>query len=125
MEKDNVVFPQNLYTYLGAEAKQRILFLYSRQDLKPITTNIQGFSAPGIAYVCRIRIRRGRGRKPPYRNQEHFKLSSPIWSPLHYVKRFSPPEVIPPSILSKMIESQRIVLCWRKPDLARPGQTLG
>ena len=42
MEKDNVVFPQNLYTYLGAEAKQRILFLYSRQDLKPITTNIQG-----------------------------------------------------------------------------------
>ena len=119
MEKDNVVFPQNLYTYLGAEAKQRILFLYSRQDLKPITTNIQGFSAPGIAYVCRIRIRRGRGRKPPYRNQEHFKLSSPIWSPLHYVKRFSPPEVIPPSILSEMIESYAgVSQTW--PDLARP-----
>ena len=72
------------------------IFLYSRQDLKPITTNIQGFFT---RKNCIRNQNHNTKSEPEYRIQEYFKISSLVYSPLHYVKSFSPSEVIPQTSL--------------------------
>ena len=87
------IFPK----YLAAEAKQRIIFLYSRQDLKPITTNIQGFSSLGNC----IRMQNHKTPKRTAVSNCENTWSFHLWSGVHLIISRHP-----------WLLCEMIVLCW-------------
>ena len=102
--------------YLGAETKERLIFLYSRQDLKPITTNIQGFFS---RKNC-IRMQNHKTKPEPhhsieFKNTWRFHLSSSLHFIMSRVSRHLKSSLNSP--WNDELSEVPVLWEWAEPDL--------